>query len=215
MYDEELDDPSSESESEGASQMFGGQSGFNFEVPPESFIAEEDIVPDDEEDDPDYCEPMIVSVQLSDRERLKVCPRASATPRMPVGIEDRSMGDRSLEPMIVAIELGNRNLLTPSLDSETTTNTNATSDEDDRMKRETQLLAEPVSVIKATALEAGIHTVNVSGSQPPADPKVQAVAIERKSADSANMQEASAPIAAISEIGGDAPVPVNVSSETP
>ena len=212
LYDEELDDPSSESESEGASQMFGGQSGFNFEVPPESFIAEEDIVPDDDEDDPDYCEPMIVSVQLSDREQLKVCPRASATPRMPVGIEDRSMGDRSLEPMIVAIELGNRNIRSQSQDSKTA-NANTTSSEDARVRRETQLLAEPVSVIKATALEANVHSVKVSESQPPPPAaEVQAVATRRKSAESATKQEASAPI---SEIGGDAPVSTDVSNETP
>lgn len=71
--------------------------GFNFEVPPESFIAEEDIVPDIEEVE---CEPMIVSVELSNKEKLEVCPRASATTKMDVGVEGRSMGDRSLSPMV-------------------------------------------------------------------------------------------------------------------
>jgi len=70
--------------------------GFNFEVPPESFIAEEDLLPDDEGE----CEPMIVSVELSNREKLVVCPRASATTKMDVGVGGRSMGDRSLNPMV-------------------------------------------------------------------------------------------------------------------
>lgn len=194
--------------------MFGGQSGFNFEVPPESFIAEEDIVPDDDEEDPDYCEPMIVSVQLSDRDQLKVCPRASATPRMPVGIEDRSMGDRSLEPMIVAIELGNRNILPQSQDSKSV-NANNTSCEDARIRKGTQSLAEPVSVIKATGLEANVHSVNVPESQPPPPApaaEVQAVAVRRKRADSATKQDISAPA---SEIGGDAPLPADGSNVTP
>ena len=86
MYDEELDDPSSGSESDedgGQTYSMGlGGGGFNFEVPPESFIAEEDIVPDVEEMD---CEPMIVSVELSNKERLEVCPRESATTKMEVG----------------------------------------------------------------------------------------------------------------------------------
>ena len=201
--------------------MFGGQSGFNFEVPPESFIAEEDIVPDDDDgEDPDYCEPMIVSVQLSDRDQLKVCPRASATPGMPVGIEDRSMGDRSLEPMIVAIELPNRNILTQNQNSsKTVNNANTTaSSEDARTRRETQLLAEPVSVIKATALEANVHSVSVSVSKqlpppPPPAAEVQVVAMGRKSADSA-IKEAAAS-APVSEIGGDVPVPADVSNKTP
>ena len=200
--------------------MFGGQSGFNFEVPPESFIAEEDIVPDDDDgEDPDYCEPMIVSVQLSDRDQLKVCPRASATPGMPVGIEDRSMGDRSLEPMIVAIELPNRNILTQNQDSLKTvnsTNTTTASSEDARTRRETQLLAEPVSVIKDTALEA--HSVSVSESKqlpspPPPAAEVQVVDMGRKSAESAIMEAAAS--APVSEIGGDAPVPADVSNEIP
>ena len=74
-----------------------GGGGFNFEVPPESFIAEEDIVPDVEEVE---CEPMIVSVELSNKDKLEVCPRASATTKMEVGVEGRSMGDRSLSPMV-------------------------------------------------------------------------------------------------------------------
>ena len=69
--------------------------GFNFEVPPESFIAEEDL-PDDESE----CEPMIISVELSNMEKLVVCPRASATTKMDVGVGGRSMGDRSLSPMV-------------------------------------------------------------------------------------------------------------------
>ena len=192
LYDEELDDPSSESESESSGQMFGqglGQSGFNFEVPPESFIAEEDIVPDDDEDDPDYIEPMIVSVQLSDRDKLKVCPRASATPRMPVGIEDRSMGDRSLEPMIVAIELGNRNMIPQQQSHEMETAGSESGGEDGRMRRETQLLAEAVSVIKVTALEE-----SVAQSE-----QAESAIIMKKSADMATSQEAPAPVAVISE----------------
>ena len=87
-------------------------SGFNFEVPPESFIAEEDLLPDDDDDeDEDYAESMTVSIELSNKEKLEVCPRASATARMAVGIGDRSMGDRSLDPMIVQIEIGNRQLV--------------------------------------------------------------------------------------------------------
>ena len=216
LYDEELDDPSSESESEGAGQnlMFGGQSGFNFEVPPESFIAEEDIVPDDDEDDPDYCEPMIVSVQLSDRERLKVCPRASATPGMPVGIEDRSMGDRSLEPMIVAIELGNRNMLSQNQEHEIANTTSNSGEDLTRPRREAPLLAEPVAVIKTTALEASVHTVNTS-EPAPLVAKGQPVMKRRKSADSAVKQEASAPVAVINEVGGEAPVPADVSTDIP
>ena len=66
-------------------------------MPPESFIAEEDLVPDNEETE---CEPMIVSVELSNKEKLEVCPCASATTRMDVGVEGRSMGDRSLSPMV-------------------------------------------------------------------------------------------------------------------
>ncbi len=96
--EEELDDSSSGSESGGNTYTIGlGGGGFNFEVPPESFIAEEDIVPDAEETE---CEPMIVSVELSNKDNLEVCPRASATTKMDVGVEDRSMGDRSLSPMV-------------------------------------------------------------------------------------------------------------------
>ena len=98
MDDEELDDPSSESESGGDTYNIGlGGGGFNFQVPPESFIAEEDIAPEVEEVE---CEPMIVSVELSNKDNLEVCPRASATTKMDVGVEGRSMGDRSLSPMV-------------------------------------------------------------------------------------------------------------------
>ena len=188
--------------------MFGqglGQSGFNFEVPPESFIPEEDIIPDDEEDDPDYIEPMIVSVQLSDREKLKVCPRASATPRMAVGVEDRSMGVRSLEPMIVAIELGNRNMLAQSQEKEAIVD--GESGDKDKMKRETQLLAEPVSVIKAVALEE-----RVARPEPPAE---AVSVVRRKSADSAARQEASAPVTVTCEVndGSDKGADVSINGK--
>ena len=107
LYDEELEDPESEEESDGVHGYTIGMgslvhSGFNFEVPPESFIAEEDILPDD-----DDAEPMIVSVQLSDRDRLEVYPRGNASAYMGVGVGDRIIGDGSLSPMIVAVELGN------------------------------------------------------------------------------------------------------------
>ena len=95
-----MDDPSSGSESDEDNQTYSidlGAGGFNFEVPPESFIAEEDILPDIDEAE---CEPMIVSVELSNKERLEVCPRASATAKMGVGVEGRSMGDMSLGPMV-------------------------------------------------------------------------------------------------------------------
>ena len=188
--------------------MFGqglGQSGFNFEVPPESFIPEEDIIPDDEEDDPDYVEPMIVSVQLSDREKLKVCPRASATPRMAVGVEDRSMGVRSLEPMIVAIELGNRNMLAQSQEKEAIVD--GESGDKDKMKRETQLLAEPVSVIKAVALEE-----RVARPEPPAE---AVSVVRRKSADSAARQEAAAPVTVTCEVndGSDKGADVSINGK--
>ncbi len=80
--------------------------GFNFEVPPESFIAEEDLLPDDPDDD-EECEPMIVSVELSNRDTLKVCPRASASTKMGVGVQGRSMGDRSLNPMVAPMIVEN------------------------------------------------------------------------------------------------------------
>ena len=76
-----MDDPSSESEPEG----IGVGIGFNFEVPPESFISEDQLSEGEGE-----CEPMIVSVELSDKDRLEVYPRM--------------IGDRR-SPMIVAIDL--------------------------------------------------------------------------------------------------------------
>ncbi len=103
MYDEELDDPESEAESESAPTGYtmgmtaGG--GFNFEVPPESFIAEEDILAEYDE-----AESMIVSVQLSNRDRLEVHPCGNASSRMAVGVGDRTIGDGSLSPMIITIK---------------------------------------------------------------------------------------------------------------
>ena len=184
LYDEELDDPSSESDSEGTSQMFGqGLGGFNFEVPPESFIAEEDIVPDEDEDDPDYVEPMIVSVQLSDRDKLKVCPRASATPKMPVGIEGRSMGERSLGPMIVAIELGNRNLVAQQNQNQPVNSIvdRGRGEEDTRTRRATQVPIEPAAMINSAPL--------VEDSVKPDTAEV--TTLSRRIADLATSQEAS------------------------
>ena len=182
LYDEELDDPSSESDSEGTSQMFGqGLGGFNFEVPPESFIAEEDIVPDEDEDDPDYVEPMIVSVQLSDRDKLKVCPRASATPKMPVGIEGRSMGERSLGPMIVAIELGNRNLVAQQNQPVNSIVDGGRGEEDTRTRRATQVPIEPAAMINSAPL--------VEDSVKPDTAEVNT--LRRRIADLATSQEAS------------------------
>ncbi len=105
LYDEELDDPESEAESDsgaGGYSMGMAAGGFNFEVPPESFIAEEDILAEYDE-----AESMIVSVQLINRDRLEVHPCGNASSRMAVGVGDRTIGDGSLSPMIVAIELGN------------------------------------------------------------------------------------------------------------
>ena len=174
-----------------------GHSGFNFEVPPESFIAEEDIVPDDDEDDPDYVEPMIVSVQLSDREKLRVCPRASATPKMPVGIEGRSMGERSLGPMIVAIELGNRNMVAQPT-NQVLNSTSAAADGgenaiDSRVRRETQLPIEPVAVIKSTSLEERSARQEVT----------EVSTLSRRIADLATSQAASAPAQVTVVTGGN------------
>ena len=82
-------------------------------MPPESFITEEDIVPDVEEME---CEPMIVSVELSNKERLEVCPRLMATTKMDVGVEGRIMYDKSLSPMVapVIVDVDNRQGLPPA-----------------------------------------------------------------------------------------------------
>ena len=89
LDEEELDDPSSESDTEGAAPLQG--TGFNFEVLPESFIKEE--TPEEE------AEPMIVSVELSSKENLEVYPHGQ--------LADEGWGqiNENKGPMIVAIEL--------------------------------------------------------------------------------------------------------------
>ena len=88
LDEEELDDPSSESDEEGVSHPLQG-TGFNFEVLPESFIKEE--TPEVE------VEPMIVSVELSNKEKLEVYSHKP--------VETCSHVRENKGPMIVAIEL--------------------------------------------------------------------------------------------------------------
>ncbi len=120
--------------------------GFNFEVPPESFIAEEDILAEYDES-----ESMIVSVQLSNRDRLEVHPCGNASSRMAVGVGDRTIGDGSLSPMIVAIELGN-NSAEEALGGVA--------------DRQLDRALDPVRVLEDVVAEKGGQTAEVNGTVP-------------------------------------------------
>ncbi len=149
LYDEELDDPESEAESDsgpGVYSMGMAAGGFNFEVPPESFIAEEDILAEYDES-----ESMIVSVQLSNRDRLEVHPCGNASSRMAVGVGDRTIGDGSLSPMIVAIELGN-NSAEEALGGVA--------------DRQLDRALDPVRVLEDVVAEKGGQTAGVNGTVP-------------------------------------------------